>query len=78
MYTVSRQSLLNLAIYATGEEVPRHGVAVEVSNLQHLGWSTREGNGIGINRGQDVVPSGGIEDTLVVSHTAGVKAVAGC
>ena len=70
--------LLDLAIDTTGEEASWATVAVEVSNLQNLGWSAGEGNCIGVNWGKDVVASGGVEDALIINDTAGIEAVAGC
>lgn len=69
-------AVLDLAVDAIGEEASWRASRVQVGNTQDLGCCPGENESVVINWGQDVVPSGGVEDALVISDSGAVQGLA--
>ncbi len=57
---------MDLAVETIGVEATRNACRAKVDNIQHLGGCPGVCNSVAINRGQGVVSSGGIVDTLII------------
>lgn len=70
-------AVLDLAIDAIREEASSCTSSIQIGHSQHLGRSPGERNCVAINRCQDVVASGGIEDALIITGSCAIKRVTG-
>ncbi len=70
-------AVLDLAIDAIGEKASSCTSSIQVGHSQHLRRGPGECNCVAINRCQDVVASGGVEDALVITGSCAIKSVTG-
>ena len=70
-----RLSVLDLAVDSIGEESTSSTCGIQVGHSQHLSWVSGESHSVVINRGQDVVTSGGVEDALLSHVVVTIKGI---